>query len=126
MVNTNSVSVQLYAIDLFRAVFDPSSLEVFWAELTAGAYGTVDRAVGLFNLVDGRAYQILYAGNGAEIDYVEIEDSPCLKGRPDRPCRLEISGYDLDIEAIESTLKVCTLADQALDYYQSQLQAQLQ
>lgn len=115
-----------YHLDLFRKVLDPSSLEVFWVELTAGAYGTIDRADGLFNLVDGRAYQILYTGNGAESDYIELEDNPCLKGRPDRPCKLELMGHDLDMTTIESTLEACALPDHILDYYQAQFQTQLQ
>jgi hypothetical protein len=109
-------------MDLFQTVFDPSSLEMFWAELVGGAYGAVDRAEGLFNLVDGRAYQILYSGGDAESEYIELKDEPCLKGRPDRPSKLQASGHDLDVATIESTLKVCILSDLMLDHHQAQLQ----
>ena len=30
-------------IDLFKTVLDPASLDIFWMELTSGAYGEVDR-----------------------------------------------------------------------------------
>ncbi len=116
--------VKFCEIDLFRKVLDPSSLEVFWTELTAGAYGTIDRADGLFNLVDGRGYQILYTGGDSE--YIELKDTLCLTGRPDRPCKLKISGRDLDCSTIEATLEICALPDHILDYYQEQFQAQLQ
>jgi hypothetical protein len=111
-----------YELDLFEKVFDPSSLEMFWKELTAGAYGSVDRAEGLFNLVDGRGYKILYSRGDAESDYIELKDSPCLTGRPDRPSRIQVIGYDLEVSTIESTLKICVLSDQMLDHYQAQLQ----
>jgi hypothetical protein len=117
-----SLLVQSCELDLFAKVFDPSSLEVLWTELAAGAYGAIDRAEGLFNLVDGRGYQILYARG--ESDYIELEDEPCLKGRPDRPSKLQIFGHDLDVATIETTVEICTLSDLLLDHYQSQLQSQ--
>ena len=46
-------------IDLFQTVLDPASLDIFWMELTSGAYGDIDRAEGLFNLVNGQGYRAI-------------------------------------------------------------------
>lgn len=121
-------------IDLYQKVFDPPSLEIFWTELIAGAYGHIHHAEGIFNIVDGRRFRILYDGVSDSGDreakpdcqYIELDDLPCFQGRPDRPSKLEIIGQDLDAVSIGLTLEPCTLPDHILEYYQSQIQAQVQ
>ena len=107
-------------IDLFQTVLDPASLDIFWMELTSGAYGEVDRAEGLFNLVNGQGYGFQFIAAEQKSEYIEIEDEPCLVGRPDRPSVLQISGQNLDLDSIEATIAACALADNILEYHQSQ------
>lgn len=44
---------QLWQIELTGQVFDPPSLDELLLELTAGAYGSVQRLKGIFELPDG-------------------------------------------------------------------------
>jgi hypothetical protein len=108
-------------INLFKAVLDPVSLDIFWMELTSGAYGVVDRAEGFFNIVNGQGYGFQFIAAEQKNEYAPIEDAPCLVGRPDRVSMLQISGQDLDLEAIEATILACSLSDDLLEYHQSQM-----
>jgi hypothetical protein len=49
-------SQDLWRSPLTSQVLDPASLDVLWYELTHGAYGNVQRAKGIFDLADGRAF----------------------------------------------------------------------
>ncbi len=122
------VSVQVWQLNLFQTVLDPASLDIFWAEITAGAYGKVDHVEGLFNLADGRGFQFRFVAGEVLADpedqYTEIEDSLCLIGRPDRPSGLQVVGENVDGEGIRATLAACSLPDHILEYHQSQINAQ--
>ena len=58
--SSSLTSVQVWQLSLFQTVLDPASLDIFWAEITAGAYGKVDRVEGFFNLADGRGFQFRF------------------------------------------------------------------
>ena len=128
LASNSMASVQVWQLSLFQTVLDPASLDIFWAEITAGAYGKVDRVDGLFNLADGRGFQFRFVAGDVLADpeeqYTEIEDSPCLTGRPDRPSGLQVVGDHVDGEGIRATLAACSLPDHILEYHQSQINNQ--
>jgi hypothetical protein len=117
---------KMWNLNLFQKVMDPASIEIFWSEITQGAYGAVDQIEGVFNFADGRGVAFSFVAD--ESHYQEIEDVPCLSGRPDRPSFLKVMGQsldtDLDTTGIEETLAGCSLPDHVLAYYQSQLHAE--
>ncbi len=113
---------KMWNLNLFQRVMDPASVEIFWAEITAGAYGEVDRIEGVFNFADGCGVAFSFVDN--ESSEVEIEDVPCLIGRPDRPSFLKVMGESIDIAGLEETLAACSLPDHILEYYQSQIRSQ--
>ena len=120
-------SVQVWQLSLFQTVLDPASLDIFWAEITAGAYGKVDRVEGFFNLADGRGFQFRFIAGETLADedqYIEVNDAPCLVGRPDRPSGLQVVGDSVDGEGIQATLAACSLSDPILAYHQSQMTAE--
>ena len=128
-LESNSLaSVQVWQLNLFQTVLDPASLDIFWAEITAGAYGKVDHVEGLFNLADGRGFQFRFVageeGANSESQYTEMDDAPCLVGRPDRPSGLQVVREQVDGEGIQVTLAACSLPDHILEYHQSQINAQ--
>lgn len=115
-------------------VIDSASLETFWYELTHGAYGKVQKAKGIFTLVDGRVLQLDFV-TGLPKDSLEtipetitteLPLPPCTKGRPDHFSGLEIIGFNLDRAGIAQTLEDSCLDDQAIAYYQAQIQEQIQ
>jgi hypothetical protein len=110
---------KMWNLNLSQRVMDPASLEIFWSEITKGAYGAVDQIEGVFNFADGRGVAFSFVDN--ESHDREIEDVPCLRGRPDRPSFLKVMGQALDTTEIEETLAGCSLPDHILEYYQSQL-----
>ncbi len=112
----------MWNLDLFQRVMDPASVEIFWSEITAGAYGEVDRIEGVFNFADGCGVAFHFVDN--ESSQTEVEDVPCLTGRPDRSSFLKVMGESIDIAGIEETLAACSLSDQILEYYQSQLRSE--
>lgn len=112
----------MWSLDLYQRVMDPASVEIFWSEITAGAYGEVDRIEAVFNFADGHGVAFRFVDH--ESDEREIEDIPCLTGRPDRPSFLKVTGESIDTAGIEETLAGCSLPDHILEYYQSQLRSQ--
>ncbi len=113
---------QICAVELTGQVFDPPSLDVFWQELTGGAFGTVHRAKGGFCLADGPAFYFSFVA-GTQSTYTRLQVEPCLQGRPQLPSALEATGHELNGEAILATLKDCLLSDGLLQQHQAQLQA---
>jgi Cobalamin synthesis protein cobW C-terminal domain len=115
-------------------VLDLASLNTFWYELTHGAYGTVQRAKGIFDVADGRPLRYLqssavyfdFVAGLAETTYLELNLSRWLNGRPDRFSGIEVVGEALDQEAIAQTLKDCCLEEQAIAYYQQQIKDSLE
>ncbi|MFQ3616200.1 MAG: GTP-binding protein [Cyanobacteriota bacterium] len=135
-------SFDLWRSPLTKQVLDPASLDTFWFELTHGAYGTVLRAKGIFDVADGRAFHFSFVnraavisatpiepplplGNPPDTDYTELNLPRWLEGRPDRFSGIEVLGTGLDRAALAQTLKDCCLDDQAIAYYQQQLKNSL-
>lgn len=109
----------LWRTTLTGRVFDPSSLDLVWTEIIQGAYGSVQRAKGIFELPDGRAFYVDFVQGLAGSEYGELPVTPWLQGHPDRPSRLEVVGWDLDPEAIAPALLDSCLSDDLLAQYQA-------
>jgi G3E family GTPase len=97
---------------------------MLWYELTNGAYGTVQRAKGVYDLADGRSFYFDFVA-GHEKKYQELNLPLWLEGRPDRFSGMEVIGINLDREAIGDTLRDCCLSDEAIAYYQAQTKQSL-
>ena len=116
---------QTWTLDLSGAVFDPPSIEVFWEEVTGGAYGEVDRIEAIFSFADGQGIRFDFDGTSGDSQYQDLDHDPNLNGRPDRPAYFTIVGKALDTQEIETTLAASSLSDAILEYYQSQIREQL-
>jgi hypothetical protein len=114
---------QLIRSPLEGEVIDPASLNVFWDELTQGAYGEVHRSKGIFDLVDGRSVYFDFVAQMTESKYVELPLPQWLDGRPQRFSGIEVAGNQLDKGAIAQTLQDCCLSDEMLAYYQQQIKS---
>jgi hypothetical protein len=106
-------------------VLDPASLNVFWDELIQGAYGSVARAKGIFEIVDGRSFYFSFGVGYPDVTYFELPLPPVLNGRSTRFSGLEVVGDKLQVSVIMETLQDCGLDDNALAYYQEQIRSQL-
>jgi hypothetical protein len=113
--------LQIQRSQLTGEVFDPASLQTFWEELTQGAYGVVQRAKGIFDVVDGRAFYLNFVAGLPDTEYTELPVPQWLEGRPERFSGVEIVGREIDQVAITQTLQASCLSDQALAYYQAQI-----
>ncbi|EKQ67888.1 hypothetical protein OsccyDRAFT_4183 [Leptolyngbyaceae cyanobacterium JSC-12] len=112
---------QLWRSVLSGQVLDLLSLDTFWFELTNEAYGTVQRAKGIFDVTDGRSLYFDFVAGLAETTYLELNLPLWCNGRPDRFSGIEVVGEALEQEAIAQTIKECCLDDQAIAYYQQQI-----
>ncbi|GAB4342041.1 MAG: ATPase [Leptolyngbyaceae cyanobacterium] len=124
-------SVVLQQPHLWRSVLsgqvlDPASLNTFWYELAHGAYGTVQRAKGIFDVADGRSLYFDFVAGLAETNYLELSLPLWCNGRPDRFSGIEVVGEKLDQATIAQTIKECCLNDQAIAYYQKQIKDSLE
>lgn len=111
----------LWRSALSGQVLDPASLNTFWYELTNGAYGTIQRAKGIFDMADGRSLHFNFVTGLAETTYLELNLPLWLHGRPDRFSGIEVVGEGLDQAAIAQTIKECCLEDHVIAYYQQQM-----
>lgn len=116
----------LWRSALSGQVLDLASLNTFWYELTYGAYGTVQRAKGIFDVADGRSLHFDFVAGLAETTYLELNLPLWCNGRPARFSGIEVVGEALDREAIAQTIKECCLNDRAIAYYQQQLKNSLE
>jgi Cobalamin synthesis protein cobW C-terminal domain len=107
-------------------VLDLASLNTFWHELRHGAYGTVQRGKGIFDVADGRSLHFDFVAGLAETTYLELDLPRWLNGRPDRFSGIEVVGEALDQEAIVETIKDCCLNDQVIAYCQKQVKDSLE
>ncbi|MFK8184238.1 MAG: GTP-binding protein [Phormidesmis sp.] len=107
-------------MSLTGQVFDPPSLEVLLTEVTGGAYGSVIRMKGVFELPDGQAFYIDFVEGLEGIEYTELKLERSLKGRPTRLSGLEVIGYHLQQKAMAETLQASCLSDELLAQYQRQ------
>ncbi len=89
-------SAKLWRLSSTGEVLDENSLEEFWYELTQGAYGTVTRAKGIFNIADGRYLYADYVAGVPKNDFVELNLPRHLEGRPQRFSGIEVFAEDLD------------------------------
>jgi len=115
-----SSQVQVWRSPLTGQVFDPSSLNVFWYELTEGGYGEVYRCKGIFDLADGRAFYIDYT-KGKESVYIELRLPRWLEGRPQRFSGIEVVGAGLDNSEMIKSITDCCLSDEIIQNYQQQI-----
>jgi Cobalamin synthesis protein cobW C-terminal domain len=113
---------QLWRSPLTGQVLDPASLNTLWDELTQGAYGQVQRAKGIFELADGRAFHFNFVAGLPQVDATELKLPRWLHGRPDRFSGMEVVGENLNQTALAQTLEDCCLEDQAIAYYRQQIQ----
>lgn len=122
--NIPKTGSQIWRAPLTEEVLDLGSLEMFWYELTAGAYGTVQRSKGVFDVADGRSLHFDFvAGNST---YTELSLPLWSKGRPTRFSGMEAIGENLDQETMAQTLKDCCLPDQIIEHYQQQIRESLE
>jgi len=116
---------ELWRAPISGQVLDPASLNVFWYELTQGAYGNVNRAKGIFDLADGRGFYFDCVAGIPDSTYTELTIPRWLEGRPQRFSGIEVVGIELDKKAISQTLKDCCLPDAAIHHYQQQIKESL-
>lgn len=114
-------SPQLWRSLLQGHVIDFNSLEVFWYELSQGAYGKATRAKGIFDITDGQSVYGDFAIGLPSRDFVPLNLPRWLEGRPQRFSGLEVWGQNLDEAAIASSLKDCCLSSAEIHYYQQQI-----
>ena len=115
----------LWRSALTGQILDPASLDTFWYELIQGAYGLVDRAKGIFDLVDGQAFYFNYVKGFPKTQYVELKLPRWAEGRPTRFSGMEVVGAGLDPAGIAATLTHCGLEDAAIAHYQAQIKESL-
>lgn len=119
----------LWRSALAGQVLDAASLNTFWDELTKGAYGDIQRAKGIFDMVDGRSLYLdfvkLSETSASETTYLELNLPRWLNGRPDRFSGIEVVGEAPDSAMMAQTLKDCCLESQAIAYYQQQIKNSL-
>lgn len=138
---STSAVAQLWQAECSGQVFDPPSLAVFWNELIRGGYGSVQRAKGIFELLEGVPVYLDFVAelepvewtNAAAvavvdeaIDQGDLACDPCINGRPDRFSGIQVIGEMLDRPGIVQTLTDCCLDDELLAQQQVQIQAQFQ
>lgn len=116
----------LWRSALSGQVLDPASLNTFWYELTNGAYGTIQRAKGIFDVADGRSLYFDYVAGLSETTQLKLNLPLWLNGRPDRFSGIEVVGDMLDQEAIAQTIKDCCLEEHVIAYYQKQIKDSLE
>jgi hypothetical protein len=95
---------ELWRAPISGQVLDPASLDVFWYELTQGAYGNVNRAKGIFDLADGRAFYFDFVAGIPDSSYTEFNLPRWLEGRPQCFSGIEVVGIELDKNTIAQTL----------------------
>jgi hypothetical protein len=106
-------------------ILDFKSLEVFWSELIEDAYGNIARVKGIFEIMDGQSIYGEFLHNLPQKDFEPLNLPRWYKGKPQRFSGFEIMGQNLDKEQIAQTVKQCCLPEQAINYYQQQIQSSL-
>jgi hypothetical protein len=124
MENPIAANQLVWHHDLTGQVLDPASLNLFWFELTEGAYGQIHRAVAIVEVVDGSAWELSF-NQGETPTETELPVERWLSGRPSRPSQIEVvAGVDFDPIGVTTALRDCGLSDAVLTQYQTQLQEQ--
>ena len=102
-----SRNLEVWRSPMGGQVSDPESLNIFWEELTQGAYGDIQRAKGVVEIVDGRAFYLDYVSHSPETLYKDLKIEPWLNGRPERFSGLEVVGAKLDGQQMADTIVDC-------------------
>ena len=113
--------IESLSINLNETVWDPPSLNTFWFELVNGAYGDVYRAKALMNIIDGRFmfFNWIVSRNGSQ--FLQLNNFAPPKGRPQRISQLIIQGRNLNFVSIKSTVNLCLVNDDVLQFHQASL-----
>jgi hypothetical protein len=106
-------------------ILEFNSLEVFWYEVTTGAYGDVIRVKGIFDVEDGQCIYGDFLKGLPEKEFQLLNLPVCSEGRPQRYSGFELIGTNLDRMAIASSLKYCCLNESAIALYQEQIRQNL-
>ena len=125
---TTSISLanlQIHRAGLTQEILDFASLETFWQELVAGAYGDIVRVKGIFNIMDGQCIYRDYLKNGLNFDFQPLQIPLYLEGRPTHFSGLEIIGANLEKQAIVDTISDFCLPDDVVQFYQQQVRESL-
>ncbi|MBD2343110.1 CobW C-terminal domain-containing protein [Anabaena subtropica] len=120
-IDTNMTPTKLWRVPSTGQVIDEDSLKEFWYEITHGAYGTVNRAKGIFDVADGRSLYADFVAGIPATDFWELDLPRHLEGRPQRFSGIEVLGQNLDESAMRQTLADCYLTDSAIAQYQEQV-----
>lgn len=118
--------LQIWRSPFTGQVFDPSSLNVLWYEITEGAYGEVSRCKGIFELFDGRAFHLDFVAGMDDSLYLPMNVPLWLDGRPERFSGLEVAGRNLDSKAISQCIIDCCLSEEIMLHYQNQIKQSCQ
>jgi len=118
-------NLQIHQAGLTQEVLDFASLETFWQELVAGAYGDILRVKGIFNIMDGQCIYRDYVHNGLNLDFQPLQIPLSLEGRPTHFSGLEIIGANLEKQAIVDNISYFCLPDDAVQFYQQQVKESL-
>ena len=113
--------LQIWRSPFTGQVFDPSSLNVLWYEITQGAYGEVTRVKGIFDLFDGRAFHLDFVAGMEDSLYLPLDVPLWLDGRPERFSGIEVVGRNLDGKAIAQCIIDCCLSEEIMLHYQNQI-----
>lgn len=120
-IDTHITPTQIWRAPSSGQVIDEDSLQEFWYEITHGAYGSVTRAKGIFDVADGRALYADFAAGVPATDFLELDLPRHLEGRPQRFSGIEVLGQNLDESAMRQTLGDCYLSEVAITQYQEQV-----
>lgn len=113
--------LQIWRAPFTGQVFDPSSLNVLWYEITQGAYGEVSRVKGIFDLFDGRDFHLDFVSGMEDSLYLPLDVPLWLDGRPERFSGIEVVGQNLDGKAIAQCIVDCCLSEEVMLHYQNQI-----
>jgi hypothetical protein len=119
-MNAIATEQMVWRQDLTGQVLDSASLNLFWSELTAGAYGAIDRVDAIVEIVDGSAWWLTFEAGNTPVE-TELPVERWLNGRPTRPSQIEVVGEGLDALGMMTALRDCGLSDAVLANYQAQL-----
>lgn len=123
-VDTNMAHKQLWRVPMTGQVADEDSIYEFWYEISQGAYGSVTRAKGIFDVADGRSLYGDFVVGIPPTPFMELDLPRHLDGRPKRFSGLEVVG-EFDETALKETLEDCCLPDAMISQYQEQVKQYL-
>jgi hypothetical protein len=122
-MNATATSSMVWRQDLTGQVLDSASLNLFWSELTAGAYGVIQRVDAIVEIVDGSAWWLTFEPGNDPVE-TELPVDRWISGRPTRPSQIEVVGEGLDPVGMATSLRSSGLSDAVLANYQAQLRGQ--